>query len=181
VKDVNENKRKAEHHIKMLEIQKNLIFKGPEIKLFSCPTRLLLNEGLFKLVFNKESFKGCLFLFSDMLLVCKTRPKGKWLYHSSMPMENCLVLDGTGVGSGVNSPRKKKGAEHALIFSVVSPSTDDHLIVYPRSIEDKQQWMADIKKCLIKIPNSPGPELLTKESDSALLRRHKSLVRFTLS
>jgi len=139
--DINESKRRFESNHRIVEIQKNLVFEeGRQIQLLIGSSRCLLREGNFKLVLNKKSFTGYLLLFTDILLVCRVK-QSKWYHKCTMFMNTCLVLDGLGVGSGIE---KKKKSNSEFPFSVIMK--DDHLIVYTKEVEDKNEWITDIKK-----------------------------------
>eukprot|EP01103_Thecamoeba_quadrilineata_P013284 TRINITY_DN3643_c0_g1_i1.p1 TRINITY_DN3643_c0_g1~~TRINITY_DN3643_c0_g1_i1.p1 ORF type:complete len:159 (+),score=21.98 TRINITY_DN3643_c0_g1_i1:211-687(+) len=130
----------------MIEIKNSITFPAEFVLI--TPTRRLVKSSEFKIYYKKQSFKGTVFFFNDLLLFTK-----KHIFDEKITMKahfsllQCIVAD-------LSSKIEKK----EFWFSVVNRDQPDSPIeIAASSFAEKREWMDAIRHhTLTLLKSSPA-------------------------
>eukprot|EP01104_Vermistella_antarctica_P020636 TRINITY_DN8912_c0_g1_i1.p1 TRINITY_DN8912_c0_g1~~TRINITY_DN8912_c0_g1_i1.p1 ORF type:complete len:477 (+),score=114.02 TRINITY_DN8912_c0_g1_i1:90-1433(+) len=168
--DINESKRMAEEQVKILEIQESISFPAKKhIKLFTASRRFIRDSCFSKIVVGKDSFKGKMWLFSDLVLVAKSKSKTKFTFKTSFPIQSATTFD---------IPEDPKSKKKAHAFTLMSPECVK-VTVHAESWGDKAGWINAVEECQVKelaVTSARGSNVKNRREEFRDRRRSVTLM-----
>eukprot|EP01095_Lingulamoeba_sp_RSL-Kostka_P017771 TRINITY_DN9454_c0_g1_i1.p1 TRINITY_DN9454_c0_g1~~TRINITY_DN9454_c0_g1_i1.p1 ORF type:complete len:392 (-),score=100.20 TRINITY_DN9454_c0_g1_i1:256-1431(-) len=94
VNSINEDKKKHENHLKLVDISNSLSWPKKKGLTIVEPTRSFVKSGeIKKISIKKKSYKAVIFLFNDIILITKPQKKNKYKYQHHLVNSHATIND----------------------------------------------------------------------------------------
>jgi hypothetical protein len=157
IKEINEKTHNLELQNQMIEIKSMITFPEKLDFVLITPTRSLVKSAEFKMIYKKQTFKGILHFFSDLLLFSKKHIfDDKLTYKAHFPLTRCMVND-------LSSKADKK----EFWFSIVNRELSQFPFeLSASSAAEKVEWLQILRQHSLALLKTPSTSVKMKRYQS---------------